>query len=91
MKYVWTPSICGLEAGIDGTTEIRDPETGEMLHSILRVQGRATAWPFNMTTGLRSTRKILEREGSNQPFQTLLLDRKDYQGRETSRYVTPTV
>lgn len=51
MKYVWTPSIGSLEAGIDGTIEIRDSGTGDMLHSIVRVQSRATAAPFSNDNG----------------------------------------
>jgi hypothetical protein len=45
MGYVWYPTG-GLEAGIDGLIEIRDPATGAVLNSIVQVQSKATANPF---------------------------------------------
>jgi uncharacterized protein DUF4365 len=50
MGFVWSP-MGAIEAGIDGTIEIRDPETGEMLHSIIRVQSKATSGPFVADSG----------------------------------------
>src|SRR5258706_10216823 len=50
MGFVWSP-MGAIESGIDGTIEIRDPETGDMLHSIIRVQSKATAVPFPADTG----------------------------------------
>lgn len=49
MGYVWSPM--GIEAGIDGTIEIRNAATGEMLHSIIRVQSKATASSFTGDDG----------------------------------------
>src|SRR4051794_1202783 len=50
MGFVWSP-MGAIEAGIDGTIEIRDPETGDMLHSIIRVQSKATSGPLTADTG----------------------------------------
>lgn len=44
MGFVWS-QMGGVEAGIDGTIEVRD-SSGEMLHSIVRVQSKATAGPL---------------------------------------------
>jgi hypothetical protein len=44
MGYVWTPA--NLDAGIDGTIEIRDPKTEAALNLILRVQSKATEGRF---------------------------------------------
>ena len=41
MGFVWYPAV-GLEAGIDGHFEIRDPVTGELSNSIVQVQSKAT-------------------------------------------------
>jgi len=49
MGFVWSP-MGAIEAGIDGTIEIRDPESGDMLHSIIRVQSKATSGPFAADT-----------------------------------------
>ena len=40
MECVWYPT--GLEAGIDGYIEIRDPKTGEVSNCIVQVQSKAT-------------------------------------------------
>lgn len=40
----------GLEAGIDGFVEFRDPGTGEVLNQILAVQSKATAGRFSSET-----------------------------------------
>lgn len=45
MGYLWVPAGA-IEAGIDGTIEIRDPVTGDLLQSIIRVQSKATSGPF---------------------------------------------
>ena len=45
MGFVWYPAG-GLEAGIDGHFEIRDPVTGELSNSIVQVQSKATNSPL---------------------------------------------
>jgi hypothetical protein len=50
MGFVWSP-MGAIEAGIDGTIEIRDPATGDMFHSIIRVQSKATSAAFTADTG----------------------------------------
>ncbi len=45
MGFVWYPAV-GLEAGIDGHFEIRDPVTGELSNSIVQVQSKATNSPL---------------------------------------------
>jgi uncharacterized protein DUF4365 len=45
MKHIWSANG-PLEAGIDGTIEIRDAVTGELTNCILRVQSKATTKPF---------------------------------------------
>jgi hypothetical protein len=49
MGYVWYPTG-GTEAGIDGSIEIRNPETGEVNNSIVQVQSKATANLFQGET-----------------------------------------
>jgi hypothetical protein len=49
MGYLWYPTG-GTEAGIDGSIEIRDPETGEVTNSIVQVQSKATTNPFQAET-----------------------------------------
>ena len=49
MGFAWYPSG-GVEAGIDGTIEIRDAVTGEATNSIIQVQSKATANPFQAET-----------------------------------------
>jgi hypothetical protein len=39
-----------MDAGIDGTIEIRDPGTGEMKNCSIRVQGKATDKDFAADT-----------------------------------------
>lgn len=46
MRFAWTPTPGAFDAGIDGTVELRDPETGAALNSILRVQSKATKGPW---------------------------------------------
>lgn len=45
MGFLWHPT--GLEAGIDGYIELRDPATEQVLNSILLVQSKATDEPFD--------------------------------------------
>ncbi len=45
MGFMWYPTG-GVEAGIDGTIEIRDPATGEVFNNIVQVQSKATGNPF---------------------------------------------
>lgn len=40
MGFLWYPTG-GVEAGIDGTIEIRDPATGEVTNSVIQVQSKA--------------------------------------------------
>lgn len=49
MGFVWYPSG-GLEAGIDGTIEIRNPDTNEATNNIIQVQSKATQNPFQAET-----------------------------------------
>jgi hypothetical protein len=49
MGFVWYPTS-GLEAGIDGLIEIRDPVTGVVRNTILQVQSKATAGSFTAET-----------------------------------------
>lgn len=48
MGFVWTPT--GLEAGIDGYIEIRDPVKGEMTNLMIQVQSKATERDFQAET-----------------------------------------
>ncbi len=45
MGFLWHPSG-QIEAGIDGTIEIRDATTGEATNCIVQVQSKATTRPF---------------------------------------------
>ena len=49
MGFLWYPSG-GIEAGIDGAIEIRNPVTGEVANNILQVQSKATENPFTAET-----------------------------------------
>lgn len=49
MNYAWYPSG-GVEAGIDGAIEIRDPATGIALNAIVQVQSKATTRRFPAET-----------------------------------------
>ncbi|HUS44984.1 MAG TPA: DUF4365 domain-containing protein [Phycisphaerae bacterium] len=42
MGFTWHPTNAGLEGGIDGFIEIRDPETGDLTNNIIQVQVKAT-------------------------------------------------
>ncbi len=46
MGYLWYPTG-GMEAGVDGHLEIRDPGTGEVLNSVVHVQSKATSVAFD--------------------------------------------
>jgi len=43
MGFGWHATNASLDAGIDGTIEIRDPETGEATNYIIQVQVKATS------------------------------------------------
>ena len=45
MEYVWRATSI-FDVGIDGEIEIRDPTTGEMTNTIIKVQAKATTKPF---------------------------------------------
>src|ERR1039458_2415978 len=49
MGYLWYPTG-GLEAGIDGLIELRDPVTGAVRNSIVQVQSKATDSSFEGET-----------------------------------------
>src|SRR5258708_5085053 len=49
MGYLWYPTG-GLEAGIDGLIELRDPATGVVRNSIVQVQSKATDTSFDGET-----------------------------------------
>ena len=49
MGYVWRPTPI-FDVGIDGEIEIRDPTTGEMTNTIIKVQVKATTKPFQAET-----------------------------------------
>jgi Domain of unknown function (DUF4365) len=49
MGFLWY-ATGGLEAGIDGTIEIRDDATGEVLNNIVQVQSKGTEGPFPAET-----------------------------------------
>lgn len=49
MGYVFRPTP-ELDSGIDGTIEIRDPQTGEMKNFIIQVQSKATSVAFTSET-----------------------------------------
>ena len=49
MGFLWYESG-GTEAGIDGTIEIRDPQTGVATNQIIQVQSRATSTAFTAET-----------------------------------------
>jgi len=42
MGFLWHPANAGLDAGIDGIIEIRDPVTGDATNNIIQVQVKAT-------------------------------------------------
>lgn len=48
MGYIWNST--GLEAGIDGYIEIRDPVSGEMTNLVIQVQSKATERSFEAET-----------------------------------------
>ena len=50
MGYIWRPTPI-FDVGIDGEIEIRDPTTGEMTNTIIKVQSKATTKPFQAETG----------------------------------------
>jgi len=48
MGFLWHPT--GIEAGIDGVIEIRDPATGAVFNTIIQVQSKATQGEFQAET-----------------------------------------
>lgn len=50
MGFTWHPTNSGLEAGLDGFIEIRNPTTGELYNSVIFVQSRATEGAFTAET-----------------------------------------
>lgn len=61
MGFAWYPSG-GVEAGIDGTIEIRDAVTGEATNSIIQVQSKATTNPFQAETEAAFEYRCAERD-----------------------------
>ena len=49
MGYVWRQTSI-FDVGVDGEIEIRDPQTGEATNTIIKVQAKATAQPFQSET-----------------------------------------
>ncbi len=49
MGFVWYPTG-GVEAGIDGMIELRDPATGDVFNSIIQVQSKAIEGSFQAET-----------------------------------------
>lgn len=52
MNHIWSANG-PLEAGIDGTIEVRDGVTGELTNCVVRVQSKATSKPFANETAER--------------------------------------
>lgn len=52
MGFVWRPTVV-FDAGIDGTIEIRDPETGDVTNCLIQVQSKATRSSFQADDGRR--------------------------------------
>src|SRR5258705_9556726 len=49
MGFVWYPTGA-IEAGIDGSIEIRDANSGEVTNSIIQVQSKSTKGSFQAET-----------------------------------------
>jgi hypothetical protein len=49
MGYIWRPTFI-FDAGVDGQIEIRDPVTGEVTNTTIKVQAKATTQPFQAET-----------------------------------------
>lgn len=49
MGFLWYPTG-GIEAGIDGTIEIRESATGQVFNAIIQVQSKATIGQFQAET-----------------------------------------
>src|SRR2546427_12174751 len=49
MGFLWYPTG-GIEAGIDGTIEIRESATGRAFNAIIQVQSKATIGQFQAET-----------------------------------------
>lgn len=81
MGFMWYPTG-GVEAGIDGTIEIRNPTTGEVFNNIIQVQSKATGAPFTSETETSFTYMCKERDveywlGGNTPVILVVSRPKD--------------
>lgn len=61
MGFLWYPTG-SVEAGIDGTIELRDQETGEVFNSIIQVQSKAISGSFTSETPTSFTYLCKERD-----------------------------
>lgn len=62
MGFTWHPTNAGLEGGIDGFIEIRDPVTGDLTNNILQVQVKATERQWTSETSTHFTYLCKERD-----------------------------
>lgn len=81
MGFMWYPTG-GVEAGIDGTIEIRNPATGEVLNNIIQVQSKATGIPFTSETETSFSYTCKEKDieywlGGNAPVILIVSRPKD--------------
>lgn len=81
MGYVWRATDV-MDAGIDGTIEIRNPVTGEMTNNIIQVQSKATDIPFTAESPQKFEYICNERDieywrGGNTPVLLIVSRPKD--------------
>jgi len=81
MGFLWYPTG-GIEAGIDGTIEIRNPETGEVTNNILQVQSKASEHKYTAETDDKFEYTCSERDidywlGGNTPVLLVVSRPKD--------------
>lgn len=81
MGYVWRATDV-MDAGIDGTIEIRNPATGEMTNNIIQVQSKATDIQFTAETPQKFEYVCNERDieywrGGNTPVLLIVSRPKD--------------
>jgi len=62
MGYSWNPTSGANDAGIDGTIEIRDPQTDEAKNLILQVQSKATEVDFENETASSFVYRVREQD-----------------------------
>jgi hypothetical protein len=62
MGYTWNPTSGANDAGIDGTIEIRDPQTGEAKNLILQIQSKATEVDFESETPASFVYRVREQD-----------------------------